>query len=232
MWQVRQSFEERVQEIVKYLKVLERLEETSVVLFDKSTNREKRVFEAGSFKVMKSSVFILLYNLVESSVRSAFGDLYQTVESSGKSAAEVKSEFRKIWIKQRYKSLDPYSASSQTFRELTEALIEATVSGNPLQLTGDKLPVSGNLDSKAIFKVCKLHGITVKVHKQAFGGAELIVVKNNRNQLAHGNITFSDCGQQYTVSDLQRISRQTVVFVRGVLNSVEKFIRQSGYLST
>ena len=86
MWPVLQSFEERVQEVEKYLRVLEKLEAPSVVLFDKSTGREKRVFEEGSLKVMKATVFLLLYNLIESSIRSAFGELYKSVINSGKPA--------------------------------------------------------------------------------------------------------------------------------------------------
>jgi hypothetical protein len=229
MWQVLESFEERVQEVEKYLRVLEKLEAPSVVLFDKSTGREKRVFEEGSLKVMKATVFLLLYNLIESSIRSAFGELYKSVINSGMPAHELTVEFRKLWIKQRFGSIDLDSACSRTFRELTEALIEELTQDLPIDLDEDKLPVSGNLDSDAIRHVCRFHGINLQIHTQAFGGGELRTVKRHRNALAHGNTSFSDCGQQYAVSDLQRIKRQAVIFVRGVLKSVDKFISSNGY---
>ena len=175
MWAVLQSFEERVEEVEKYLRVLEKLEDPSVVLFDKSTKREKRVFEEGSLKVMKATVFLLLYNLVESSIRSAFGELYTSILNSGRPACELKTEFRKLWIKQRYGAIDLDSASTRTFRELTEALIEEITLGNPITLEEGKLPVSGNLDSDSIRNVCRFHGITPQIHKQAFGGGEQVV---------------------------------------------------------
>jgi hypothetical protein len=49
------------------------------------------------------------------------------------------------------------------------------------------------------------------------------------NALAYGNTSFSDCGQQYPVTDLQRIKRPAVIFVRGVLKSLEKSISSTGY---
>lgn len=226
---VKQSFEERVEEVDKYLRVLEKLESPSVVLFDKLTRREKRVFEEGSLKVMKATVFLLIYNVVESSIRSAFGELYGVIVREGKTASDLKGEFRKIWIKQRYNAIDEDSASTRTFRELTETLIEEITSGGVVALDEKWLPVSGNLDSDTIRQVCNRHGITPQVHKQAFGGAELRTVKKHRNALAHGNTSFADCGQQYTVSDLYRIKRQAVIYVRGILKSIEKFIDSSGY---
>ena len=131
---VKQSFEERVEEVDKYLRVLEKLESPSVVLFDKLTRREKRVFEEGSLKVMKATVFLLIYNVVESSIRPAFGELYGVIVREGKTASDLKGEFRKIWIKQRYNSIDEDSASTRTFRELTETLIEEITSGGVVAL--------------------------------------------------------------------------------------------------
>ena len=232
MWAVLQSFEERVEEVEKYLRVLEKLEDPSVVLFDKSTKREKRVFEEGSLKVMKATVFLLLYNLVESSIRSAFGELYTSILNSGRPACELKTEFRKLWIKQRYGAIDLDSASTRTFRELTEALIEEITLGNPITLEEGKLPVSGNLDSDSIRNVCRFHGITPQIHKQAFGGGELRTIKKHRNAMTGRQRSRCSIAVQYAVSDLERIKQQAVIFVRGVLKSVEKFISSNGYVAS
>ncbi len=57
-------------------------------------------------------------------------------------ANELKLEFRKLWVKQRYSAIDLDSASTKTFRELTETLIEEITSGSAITLQEDKLPVS------------------------------------------------------------------------------------------
>lgn len=226
---VKKAFEARAEETQQYIKVLERLDSEYVVLFDKRTKRQKRVFENDSRKVMKATVFLLLYNLVESSVRSAFEELYEAIHREGSPAMDLRLEFQKIWIRQKYRSFDKNSATNLKFIEITEELIADFSARTACKFRTDKMSVSGNLDQNAIKKICKEHGIDARVHRSALNGAELATVKNNRNHLAHGNVSFIDCGEQYTVSDLTRIMRQTVVFVRGVLKSMEKFIESKGF---
>jgi hypothetical protein len=54
-------------------------------------------------------------------------------------------------------------------------------------------------------------------------------VKTQRNDLAHGSISFSECGRQYTVDELERIKRQVVVFMRSILRSIGAYIRKQSY---
>jgi hypothetical protein len=230
MQTVLDDFADRVAEVERYIKVLERLENPDVVLYDKSTRREKRVFEEGSLKVMKATVFLLIYNIVESAIRSAFGQLYEEIENEGMTGSTLSSDLRKIWIQQHFKSLDNDSSSIRTFRELTERIVEKIASGSTLKLDDRLMPVSGNLDSDTIRQVCNRHGVSTRVHRHASGGVELKTVKDQRNSLAHGNSSFSDCGQQYAVADLKRIMRQTVVFVRSILNNVKDYSDRKQYV--
>lgn len=229
MQNVIDDFNERVAEVEQYLKVLERLEKPEVVLFDKSTRREKRVLQEGSLKVMKATVFLLIYNVVESAIRSAFGYLYGEIATASMTGRDLRLELRKIWIKQQFQRLDDDSASIRTFRELTERLVDEVADGKAINLEGRLLPVSGNLDADAIRQICHRHGVIVSVHKNAAGGVEMKTVKNQRNALAHGNSSFSDCGKQYTVTDLKRIKTQAVIFVRGILRNVKKFTDKKQY---
>ncbi|MEM8671014.1 MAG: MAE_28990/MAE_18760 family HEPN-like nuclease [Planctomycetota bacterium] len=230
MQDVIDDFNERVSEVEQFLKVLERLEKPEVVLFDKSTRREKRVFQEGSLKVMKATVFLLIYNVVESSIRSAFAYLYDQIAVASITGTDLRAELRKIWISQQFQGLDDDSASVRTFRDLTERLVEEIANGKTVNLEGRLLPVSGNLDADSIRRVCKKHGVVVAVHRNASGGVEMKTVKDQRNSLAHGNSSFSECGKQYTVADLKRINNQAVVFVRGILRNVKKYTDKKLYV--
>lgn len=230
MQNVIDDFNERVNEVEQFLKVLERLEKPEVVLFDKTTRREKRVFQEGSLKVMKATVFLLIYNVVESSIRSAFGHLYDEIAVASMTGTDLRAELRKIWIKQQFQGLDDDSASVRTFRDLTERLVEEIADGNTVNLEGRLLPVSGNLDADSIRQVCRKHGVVVAVHKNAAGGVEMKTVKDQRNSLAHGSSSFSDCGKQYTVTDLKRINNQAVIFVRGILRNVKRYTDKKLYV--
>ncbi|QDT83064.1 MAE_28990/MAE_18760 family HEPN-like nuclease [Gimesia chilikensis] len=223
MQEVIDDFNDRVAEVEQYLKVLERLEMPGVVIYDKTTKREKRVFQEGSLKVMKATVFLLIYNIVESAIRSAFGYIYDEIATAGMTNDNIRAELRKIWIGQHFKKLDDDSASARTFRELVESLVEDISNNKNITLEDRYLPVSGNLDSDVIRNVCHRHGVVVRVHRNAAGGVELKTVKEQRNALAHGSMTFSECGKQYTVSDLIRIKKQSVTFVKGILGNVKDY---------
>ena len=69
------------------------------------------------------------------------------------------------------------------------------------------------------------------IHHRAKGGVELGTVKEQRNALGHGNVTFTECGRQYAVSDLERIKRQTVVFVRSILKNVKRYLEEDAYVA-
>lgn len=178
---------------------------------------------------MKATVFLLIYNIVESAIRSAFAYLYEEIAREGMTSDSLSSDLRQLWISQHFKSIDGDSASIRTFRELTEKIVEEVTSGTTVTLDERLLPISGNLDSDAIRQVCKRHGVSESVNKHAAGGAELKTVKEQRNTLAHGHSSFSDCGKQYTVADLKRIKRQAVVFVRSILRNVQRYTEQKQY---
>ena len=226
---VKADFDNRVGEVDQYLKVLDRLNNPAVVLFDSVTRRRKRVLEEGSLKVMKATVFLLIYNVVESSIRSGFEYLYANIKSQGSTPSAVRDELVQVWIRQRFRALDADSVSTRNFRDLAESIVEEVVAGSVLDLDSKLLPVSGNLDAERIREVCAKHGVSSNVHYRSLGGTELITVRKQRNALAHGNTTFSECGQQYTVSDLIRINNQAQIFVRGILKNIEKYVSAKEY---
>ena len=54
-------------------------------------------------------------------------------------------------------------------------------------------------------------------------------IKDKRNQLAHGEFTFSDIGKNYTSNDLIDYKSEVVTFIENVLNNVETYINAKGY---
>ena len=94
---------------------------------------------------------------------------------------------------------------------------------------GNHTRVAPYLDADKIREVCLRHSIPVHTHYRASGGTDLATVVTLRNHLAHGNISFAECGRDYTVDQIERIKRQLVTFVGGILRNIADYIDSASY---
>lgn len=57
-----------------------------------------------------------------------------------------------------------------------------------------------------------------------------VIIKNKRNNLAHGNESFSECGRDYTLENLEEIKDESVEYMRFILTHIKEFIKDKKYL--
>jgi hypothetical protein len=62
------------------------------------------------------------------------------------------------------------------------------------------------------------------------GMGALQVIKHLRNKLAHGQMSFADCGEGLLVSDLVLLKDRTVNFLSEVIGCFEGFINRHEFL--
>ena len=225
-----QQFDDRVRDLEALLVMIEDTDKRARSALQSPGNNAPVDAGSESLAILKASVFLVTYNLVESAVRTTFDWLYKSMADDGSRYAILRSDLRRLWIDQQFRGdLDLYSASPRTFHERTYALIDNVAIDPVPVLDGRKLPISGNVDADAIRNVCQRHGIVHRAPDGARGGNDLSLIREQRNNLAHGTVSFSECGRQYTVEDLRRITSRSVTFLRSVLRSVERYARSKGY---
>ncbi|MDY6993463.1 MAG: MAE_28990/MAE_18760 family HEPN-like nuclease [Pseudomonadota bacterium] len=71
-----------------------------------------------------------------------------------------------------------------------------------------------------------------KILKANRGGSKLLTVKTQRNQLAHGNISFSECGRDHTFIELNNIKNEVINYLEDILNNIENYIDNKAYKKT
>lgn len=227
---VMEDFEERVNEVEKFLQWLRLLEQPEASLgYQTMRGRRTRSIEAAWLKTLKASTFLLLYNLVESATRRGIGAIYERLRSDQRRYDQVVDKIRRVWVDQQFRRMDRWSASAKNYQDVANDILEEVAKGVFLELDGSVLPLSGTLDADKVRKVCHLHDIPVRAHYRARGGTDLHTVMEQRNHLAHGNISFAECGRQYTVDELQQIKQQVVVFMRSILRSIAQYIKKQSY---
>lgn len=229
---VIEDFEQRAKDIRSYLRMLERMEAPGSVLRRRLGGRQHSVAVKDNWRVIgKATAYLLIYNLVESAVRSGLDRLYSAVRTDQCTGNNLSKSIRSVWIDQRHRAVRHENASPVNYREAASELVDDIVQRRIVQLSAEELPGAGSLDAARIRDVCRRHDLDLRVHKNAKGGSSLVMVKAQRNALAHGEKSFTECGRDVTLVDLTRTAKETEIYVRGFLRSLERFIANKKYMA-
>ena len=60
-------------------------------------------------------------------------------------------------------------------------------------------------------------------------GESLERVKRERNSLAHGDVSFSDCARDLTIGDLEDIKNEVIQFLNDILDGMKDYYEQKLY---
>ena len=77
--------------------------------------------------------------------------------------------------------------------------------------------------------MCNEHGIIFQTEAASRGGVVLETVKDRRNDLAHGTLSFAECGRDYSIEDLNDIKAETVLFLKGLLQGMKQYYDEKQY---
>lgn len=177
-------------------------------------------------KTLKASAYLMLYNLVEASMTNAIDAIHQHIANERVGFDELKEDVRRIAIKGFKKT-----SSSEIPSELLDAKIP--ISSALIWLGFDKKDLfSGNLDGRLIKDTAKEYGFQLAEHDKSASrdGSGLLSVKTKRNELAHGGISFEDCGQDVSVDELFIIFGEIKIFIKAVLDGISEYLSGGGYL--
>ena len=224
MSQLLQSFEERAREISVYFKFIELIEkESAEILLPKKQTWKVRKVDDKILRILKANVFLLLYNLVEASIREGFVSVYRAMEIDGCSVKQLTPSLRKRWIDAAFIRLPSASANQELCRNIAWELVQDVADDVKATIDVADLKFGGNLDAAKIRKVCEVHGVSHKTGKRTHGGEKLLVVKTKRNALAHGSLSFVECGRDYSVAELGEIKKQSFSYLKAILRNIDTF---------
>lgn len=233
MGQVVEEFERRAAEVRKFIRMLARMEQPETELEQGSPGEQRAIrIDEEWLRVGKAAAYLMLYNVVEASLRSAFAELYGTIRSEKLKHGLISKAVRQVWIEQRHRRVSNEDAAPKNYLETAKSLIEDVVVGAVVELDPGRLPGAGSLDAKRIRQILDKHGCQLVTNPRARGGDALSTVKRLRNHLAHGQVSFSECGRDVAIRDLVQVARETRLFMRGVLTSLENYASQKAYATT
>lgn len=218
-----QEYDKRKSEIDSYIDLLDAMSNdgTKITDFDENTT----VITVQQQKVCKASCYLLIYNLVEATVMNGVQSIYNRIQDEGLDFSSIMDLLKKVWWHSKGESL-----TSTPKGELIETVYNyycETNSGTNLNFNNFVSGVSGNMDADGIRNVCHKYGIDA-----VSDGRHLGNVKQYRNWLAHGNKSFSDIGQDVTVTQLREIKSNVFAFLDEYVNNVNTYLDNGRYKST
>lgn len=220
MLAVRNDFDTRVDEIENYFRFVARMDDGKLQLSADTgrggvapTNDEVDLW----MKTLKANCFLLLYNLVESTMSNAIQAIFDELQTVGASFDDCREEVKRAVIK----NLKQHDAST-----ISPKLVKVSLDIITETFRKDKL-FSGNLDAQRIRAVASEYGFA---HPRVRSD-DLLTVKTNRNHLAHGEKSFGEVGRDHSVGDLVTIKNHVTRYISAVLNNIEDYIVRRLYLA-
>lgn len=225
------DFESTKKEIEKYLAFLQHVENGNLVIKNSISNvGEGFSIDTELTNILKANTFLLLYNLVESTIRNLLWDIFLALQQDSVEYSQLVDEIKRVLIERKI-SLDLFSTNDTITNQVMKVLNAAFNDFAALHPSEKKdiYLEGGNLGFEQIQKTFKKYGITNITQNHSTQPEYFNKTKANRNHLAHGEKTFKECGKDYTFAELREYNDSICEFLERIMGVVESYIQQKSY---
>ena len=218
MESIQDDFEQKINEIEIFFELLQNIESEEICLKDDSILTDLN-------KILKASFFLMLYNMVESTMRESVIAIYDKIDSDSIHFNQLGSKLRKKILVDCKKNIGIDILHNGTSNDIAKELLKVSMS--------EKKLFSGNIDSDLIKATALQYGFSYSTdpNRTKFG-EKLRSIKDYRNDLAHGNLTFSEVGRSYDLNQLREYKDETIAYVQKIIENIADYLRNGGYLNT
>lgn len=172
--------------------------------------------------MLRSAFVLLLYNMIESTAFLVFERVHERVATEH--YRSLGGEMRRIWVDYFFS----HHGASEHHTHM-EGTLAQTLRFPLLEVFGKKVRLfSGNLDGRKLNELLKKYGIGPIT---AQGRDKLLIVKNRRNSVAHGEDMFKEACRDLSDSDLIELRDSTFAALDDLVSNVESFLADRAYLA-
>ena len=217
------DFNTRAQEVDDYFIFLHGLSKktTKLAVADSAGQYQIQSLNDELEKTLKANGLLLLYNLVESTMRNGILAIFDEFKNQAISFDQLKPEIKMI-VLQILENRSP-ERNPLPINQISTDMIIST-------LASEKL-FSGNVDAREIRKIAEKYGFSYQTDfAKTKNGENLVDIKDKRNDLAHGVKSFKEVGQGKTIEDLLEIKKEVIEYLRQILENIKTYLDNQEYL--
>ena len=179
--------------------------------------------------IFKSNLSLMSYNIIEYTVANLIDSIYDEIRIQNLSYVDVNESIKKLWKKTILKAVNDPNANFNTFIKKNDEIIDYIIEKKPLFLTSrDSLSV-GNLDAEKIKETFDNHGVQLPSSSGNFRPDIFKSVKQKRNDLAHGTVSFVEAVQNDSIHDLEDNVKIIIGFLDELIETVKIYLNESKY---
>jgi hypothetical protein len=119
-------------------------------------------------------------------------------------------------------------------------MFSSVIRSTPLSSLKVEKGGGGNWDDCSIEAIAERLGLHLQISTEVFQGIKrkirddksaLVYIRDARNKLAHGGLSFGEAGDGITVSDLVDMKERTTAYLREVVAAFNAYIVGYGFIS-
>ena len=221
------NFEKRKLEINTYLDYLLLLDKDTIELKYYENQEVKCKQVAPEFlTTLTANSFLLLYNVIESTIRNSIVAIYDNIKAEGVTFNELSDNLKKLWTKFETDRFKEGNFRMESIRDFVLDFANKIVLNEVVVFSEEWMDFSGNLDANEI------RGLAEKIgFLKSPDGRNLVKIKDKRNRLAHGEHTFYDVGKDFSVREIIELKDEVFVYLDDVVKNVGDYIASKSYMA-
>ncbi len=231
---LKDTYENRKREIEKFIELMFFLEKKEIMPDEEELSFDD-FFYTGNNKItlsyqeliniLKSNVSLMLYNIIEYTVSGLIDCIYDEIRMQKLSYRDVNDSIRRLWRETILKAARDPNANFNTFIRKNEEIIEKVLCNKTLDIHARESLPAGNLDGVSIKETFESHGIKIKTDSQNFRPDILGSIKENRNNLAHGAVSFVEAVRNDSIKDFEKYVKFISSFLEELIDTVGEYLK-------
>lgn len=231
MFEAKQEFQKRKTEVLTFFTLLDDISLRDAKLLIANEPPRRPSVELSS--TLKSSGVLMLYNLVESTVTNLITVIHQKVSDESLKYNELNKEIQLLWFSYYYSNIKDGNIKDEDLLLKMKMVHDVWSEDQAISFTFEEYTkyktgstFSGNLDAREIRKLLSKYGLNTENSV-----SELKTIKESRNKLAHGEVSFSEFGKDKLPVYYNKLQERTIYFLEAIIQEVETFLLDNKYRS-